>query len=119
MVGMRRRDVIFDIFFFFHDSPTTEIYTLSYTTLFRSPDAKSLRPESRRSIRPLSTGRRWNQNVRSEEHTSELQSRRDLVCRLLLEKKNILRKVVHISDLALTGTGSIGPNAQHAQLPTA
>src|SRR5690349_22887616 len=32
---------------------------------------------------------------RSEEHTSELQSRRDLVCRLLLEKKNKVKSVVH------------------------
>src|SRR5690349_23224955 len=36
-----------------------------------------------RSIRPLA----WGEYARSEEHTSELQSRRDLVCRLLLEKK--------------------------------
>src|SRR5438874_9080090 len=34
------------------------------------------------------TPERWPGNPRSEEHTSELQSRRDLVCRLLLEKKN-------------------------------
>src|SRR6266496_5142606 len=51
-----------------------------YTTLFRSPrsfwSAQCWRPVPRSS-----TGR-------SEEHTSELQSRRDLVCRLLLEKKN-------------------------------
>src|SRR5690625_6787077 len=32
---------------------------------------------------------RWYENIRSEEHTSELQSRGHLVCRLLLEKKNI------------------------------
>src|SRR5690349_23357561 len=34
--------------------------------------------------------------IRSEEHTSELQSRRDLVCRLLLEKKNIARQWCHV-----------------------
>src|SRR5206468_10031239 len=34
--------------------------------------------------------------LRSEEHTSELQSRSDLVCRLLLEKKNIKSKPVHV-----------------------
>src|SRR5215469_8913163 len=51
-----------------------------YTTLFRSaPTARS-----DRSRRPASARRCWR---RSEEHTSELQSRRDLVCRLLLEKK--------------------------------
>src|SRR5204862_3711211 len=33
------------------------------------------------------------ENIRSEEHTSELQSRRDLVCRLLLEKKNSVSKI--------------------------
>src|SRR5436190_12247599 len=57
-----------------------------YTTLFRS---ESRRPRTRRS-----PPRCWNEGVRrgscrSEEHTSELQSHSDLVCRLLLEKKKI------------------------------
>src|SRR5215471_4089469 len=52
-----------------------------YTTLFRSP-ATSSTPS--RGATPGSPERRA---ARSEEHTSELQSRRDLVCRLLLEKK--------------------------------
>src|SRR5438445_13690786 len=73
-------------FFFFNDTATTEIYTLSYTTLFRStsrywPARGSRSPAPRRA--PASRSRRW----RSEEHTSELQSRQYLVCRLLLEKK--------------------------------
>src|SRR5690349_24214448 len=53
-----------------------------YTTLFRSPRARSLRA-------PFAEGARRGAGSpdRSEEHTSELQSRRDLVCRLLLEKK--------------------------------
>src|SRR2546422_3033243 len=65
-----------------------------YTTLFRSgatgggdgPLAKSLsvRPPALADLAVLGRGRR----VRSEEHTSELQSRLHLVCRLLLEKKN-------------------------------
>src|SRR6266508_5365853 len=51
-----------------------------YTTLFRSP-----RPPPRASVRSRSSKLcRWR---RSEEHTSELQSRGHLVCRLLLEKK--------------------------------
>src|SRR5215475_2984312 len=51
-----------------------------YTTLFRSPSGcLSIRRRS-----PTSSTRRW---TRSEEHTSELQSRENLVCRLLLEKK--------------------------------
>src|SRR5215471_8391561 len=53
-----------------------------YTTLFRSPSpAIPATPRRRRHI-----PRRWR--GRSEEHTSELQSRREVVCRLLLEKKN-------------------------------
>src|SRR5215469_18078766 len=50
-----------------------------YTTLFRSPPGCV--PDSAGSAAPTGDCRR------SEEHTSELQSRRDLVCRLLLEKK--------------------------------
>src|SRR5438105_6031310 len=59
-----------------------------YTTLFRSEDSHSPRElrfdGSESLIRSTPIGKR---RVRSEEHTSELQSRVDLVCRLLLEKK--------------------------------
>src|SRR6266496_6263887 len=54
-----------------------------YTTLFRPPPPGPSPSGSRGEA-----GRRW----RSEEHTSELQSRRDLVCRLLLEKKKKTNK---------------------------
>src|SRR6478672_4945531 len=54
-----------------------------YTTLFRSRGAS--RPCRRRGARRVA---RLGPAARSEEHTSELQSRSDLVCRLLLEKKN-------------------------------
>src|SRR5690349_22524456 len=54
-----------------------------YTTLFRSRSACRSTPRDR--SRRISTG--CARSPRSEEHTSELQSRRDLVCRLLLEKK--------------------------------
>src|SRR6266704_3716796 len=53
-----------------------------YTTLFRSSFAKVVLPAPRLPIRSTTAG-----EGRSEEHTSELQSRFDLVCRLLLEKK--------------------------------
>src|SRR2546428_4475780 len=54
-----------------------------YTTLFRSVRNK------RRTSHPAGRGHRpCLSHQRSEEHTSELQSRSDLVCRLLLEKKN-------------------------------
>src|SRR5438874_6242973 len=58
-----------------------------YTTLFRSRAANQRLIKDRDANRSL---RRRNifLRARSEEHTSELQSRRDLVCRLLLEKKN-------------------------------
>src|SRR2546422_4989582 len=66
-----------------------------YTTLFRSHGAVGLRevdaPEPRLRDRPAERGRghrRGPAAERSEEHTSELQSRLHLVCRLLLEKKN-------------------------------
>src|SRR2546421_6730647 len=62
-----------------------------YTTLFRSTSAPPTR-RSRQSASPSSSDRARSDYGprlpgRSEEHTSELQSRSDLVCRLLLEKK--------------------------------
>src|SRR2546428_7345562 len=61
-----------------------------YTTLFRSPGSARTScwrpaPSTRASREGRPPARR---SRRSEEHTSELQSRSDLVCRLLLEKKN-------------------------------
>src|SRR5690349_7518732 len=64
--------------------PSTTLFP--YTTLFRSGRARGARRLRRRRRRVV--GRRLR-STRSEEHTSELQSRRDLVCRLLLEKKNL------------------------------
>src|SRR5690349_24221548 len=66
-----------------------------YTTLFRSSRGRrcgrnSLRPRNR-CLRPAGHRDRLISR-RSEEHTSELQSRRDLVCRLLLEKKKKKKK---------------------------
>src|SRR5438445_10126434 len=82
--------LVFHVFFFSYPS-TTEIYTLSYTTLFRSHQLAIRISGRRRSCsRMLSLGPRKAfgcKSARSEEHTSELQSRQYLVCRLLLEKK--------------------------------
>src|SRR5438034_8121361 len=58
-----------------------------YTTLFRSHMALSMPPAGQRARIRLMRGLIQEFNVRSEEHTSELQSHSDLVCRLLLEKK--------------------------------
>src|SRR6266545_5284854 len=76
---------LFCCFFFFNDTATTEIYTLSLQTLFRS-DAHPLRPEHR-ALPATGPGCPARDTRRSEEHTSELQSLAYLVCRLLLEKK--------------------------------
>src|SRR3982751_7132140 len=74
-------------FVFFNDTATTEIYTLSLH------DALPISaPGAERGARPAAPrGRRAGRAGRSEEHTSELQSRSDIVCRLLLEKKNNIR----------------------------
>src|SRR5690349_23995727 len=63
-----------------------------YTTLFRSQSRRHGSPPPGFPARNQSSGKtaradRCDLPARSEEHTSELQSRRDLVCRLLLEKK--------------------------------
>src|SRR2546430_11556117 len=82
------------LFFFFNDTATTEIYTLSlhdalpiyHVRIPRNiaPQASlGLRVRDRIDARGVVAGR----DPRSEEHTSELQSQSNLVCRLLLEKK--------------------------------
>src|SRR6266496_5125736 len=77
----------FFCFFFFlmiRRPPRSTLFP--YTTLFRSTSSANCGP-----IRNWPPGWPWSsvrrKSCRSEEHTSELQSRRDLVCRLLLEKK--------------------------------
>src|SRR5256885_9776384 len=74
-------------FFFFNDTATTEIYTLSLH------DALPISAREREGLRAPDPQRpRWRDHprlARSEEHTSELQSPCNLVCRLLLEKKKI------------------------------
>src|SRR2546430_13200941 len=65
-----------------------------YTTLFRSPFGYSHRAMAgKRPKDPLPASVRKFRSTRSEEHTSELQSQSNLVCRLLLEKK---KKSVHL-----------------------
>src|SRR5438034_10401715 len=89
----------FSFFFFFNDTPTTEIYTLSLhdaLPIFEVPvssiarqyiDDVNLRHGERyRHLRSPAI-ESLDDRSRSEEHTSELQSHSDLVCRLLLEKK--------------------------------
>src|SRR5258706_14075567 len=76
-------------FFFFNDTATTEIYTLSLHDALPI-SSRCFRNSTVRSWRCCCGIRRapaWWPNTRSEEHTSELQSLTNLVCRLLLEKK--------------------------------
>src|SRR2546428_1940173 len=73
-------------FFFFNDTATTEIYTLSLHDALPIYDDESAGARRAADSRAQSCG-----HSRSEEHTSELQSRSDLVCRLLLDKKRSIR----------------------------
>src|SRR5690349_23459426 len=76
--------------FFYNITATTEIYTLSLHDALPifSPAGSAGHPAASASHRMAwRSGRARRRGRRSEEHTSELQSRRDLVCRLLLEKK--------------------------------
>src|SRR5438445_8962077 len=83
------------LFFFFHATATTEIYTLSLhdaLPILMPSRAISARPRVRIAALPFSPTPMPSHApaaiaMRSEEHTSELQSRQYLVCRLLLEKK--------------------------------
>src|SRR6266540_7545946 len=80
------------LFFFFNDTATTEIYTLSLhdaLPISRPPEQPHRALDRGRPAEQLHRrgAQRGARNGRSEEHTSELQSHHDLVCRLLLEKK--------------------------------
>src|SRR5262249_59816931 len=101
--------------FFFHHTATTEIYTLSlhdalpilfanwfkpgtrwaacespHTTIFFPPGFPCSSHPSNRELRLSGVRKQPVALKRSEEHTSELQSLTNLVCRLLLEKKKII-----------------------------
>src|SRR5438094_3359015 len=88
-----------------HPTHNNELYTFPYTTLFRSHIGRAqhrLRSHPRkvvavqrdvqdphRHVHAIDPAHGLGNPLRSEEHTSELQSPYDLVCRLLLEKKNL------------------------------
>src|SRR5476649_3105893 len=79
MQPYRRRRVLF-----FNDTATTEIYTLSLHDALPISRSRCSTPFTSGPPAALPTSPCW---FRSEEHTSALQSHSDLVCRLLLEKK--------------------------------
>src|SRR5262249_57287228 len=108
------------VFFFSNDPAPTEIYTLSLHDALpisdrgigscgtRNARPQSLRHRRRRSARATRRSARWRGD-RSEEHTSELQSLTNLVCRLLLEKKKTIdtnnKNTVTYDQRNLTSTG--------------
>src|SRR5438132_10582268 len=101
------------IFFFFSDTTASRIYTLSLhdaLPISRLPADTGSRDWTARTTRPCRPiGSRGIARVRSEEHTSELQSHSDLVCRLLLEKKKVVsryRRQFHRSTLHAYNIGS-------------
>src|SRR5438093_9229660 len=77
----------FFLFFFFNDPAPTEIYTLSLHDALPIWSGSWRRRTSRSDAERTRRSRSWAHRERSEEHTSELQSLTNLVCRLLLEKK--------------------------------
>src|SRR5258708_31931706 len=99
------------LFFFFNDTATTEIYTLSLhdalPILSRAAHQAQMRFMAQLHIcTPIPSSMHIcncaMKRIRSEEHTSELQSPDHLVCRLLLEKKNEGFMITAIKFLATT-----------------
>src|SRR5437588_4657646 len=85
-----------------------------YTTLFRSPAGGGIRQN--RNIRQLfvvEPGQRGRNFGRSEEHTSELQSHSDLVCRLLLEKKKKKEKIKRKKQTKQSTNGELDKKTMH------
>src|SRR5256885_2901568 len=106
------------LFFFFNDTATTEIYTLSLHDALPISTVERSRPVSSvHSTRCPDCTRRGSVlrirvapiGLRSEEHTSELQSPCNLVCRLLLEKKKIPTP---------TAPSTMGPTSTAPRLPS-
>src|SRR5688572_31662711 len=90
------------VFFFFNDTATTEIYTLSLHDALPISLSVLTGPASGPSQATSAPGMRDSTSkgpTRSEEHTSELQSQSNLVCRLLLEKKK--QKIIIVKPLTI------------------
>src|SRR5437016_11184748 len=115
----------------FHDQPSSPVSfffflmirrpprstLFPYTTLFRSPGT----PAAQIITSPSRTAGNKSPVLRSEEHTSELQSLTNLVCRLLLEKKKVSRataaRQIRVSGRRSPLTASRGAAFQHATTP--
>src|SRR5688572_32077386 len=103
---------ILSFIFFFNDTPTPQIYTLSLHDALPISGATATSAQAAlatidAAISSVSTARskfgaamnRLEVATRSEEHTSELQSQSNLVCRLLLEKK---KNYIHSNQISIT-----------------
>src|SRR5690349_22033831 len=98
--------------FFFNDTATTEIYTLS---LHDALPISECTFAVARQDKQCCCAHAGLTGGRSEEHTSELQSRRDLVCRLLLEKKKKKKQARNDEKSARTGeSDAIAQRARYA-----
>src|SRR2546427_2514685 len=90
-----------------------------YTTLFRSaldraPLHGDEKVDERRDLRARDHDARARRSRRSEEHTSELQSQSNLVCRLLLEKKK--NSETNMPDVAVVDAGRLAQSAQQPSI---
>src|SRR3712207_8823390 len=108
--------IIYCVIFFFNDTATTEIYTLSLhdalpissavtiahvrTSSGKPPSQMCARPD-RTKIGTIDRTIAVTSKRRSEEHTSELQSRQYLVCRLLLEKKKKDKRIKYLHCVSI------------------
>src|SRR2546430_13590403 len=106
---------LFFFFFFFNDTATTEIYTLSLHDAlpifivgrgsnqgqFQQLELARQLGRHLQAIEAAGIESKLCSNGRSEEHTSELQSQSNIVCRLLLEKKKKQNHIDHINNSTL------------------
>src|SRR2546430_2885059 len=102
------------LFFFFNDTATTEIYTLSlHDALPIYWNGLSWRRNFAGQV-ALWHGAFFYWKHRSEEHTSELQSQSNLVCRLLLEKKKASARPGTLAALPAVSRCKVRPTSRHA-----
>src|SRR5947209_6405462 len=105
---MSRRFKLYGFFFLILRRPPRSTL-FPYTTLFRSQlikDVIAVLPAPGMCVADFGSG--TGNVVRSEEHTSELQSIRHLVCRLLLEKKNAWQPTLHSHGCSSAGAAAKG-----------
>src|SRR5690349_24207508 len=92
MIRRPPRSTLFPYTTLFRSTLTMEVdRAKAFALLKNSADDPTDNPKTVRK-QMIALHREWLEEARSEEHTSELQSRRDLVCRLLLEKKKKKKK---------------------------